>query len=72
MSRAIEISFSQIEERLPTYLESYDIVLIEDGTMAIPRKILDAIMNQWKQLCSSAIIKVTHSSLLAGARLISF
>jgi len=48
ISTCLNIGFlnDKIEERLPTYLESYDIVLIEDGTMAIPRKILDAIMNQ--------------------------
>ena len=37
--------FRQIEERLSSYVEKYDIVLIEDESMAIPRKIFDAIVN---------------------------
>jgi len=36
----------KIDERLPSYMQNYDIVLVEDGTMSIPRKIFDAILKK--------------------------
>jgi len=48
ISTCLKIGFlnDKIEERLPSYQQNYDIVLIEDESMTIPRKIFDAILNK--------------------------
>jgi len=39
-----DLRMVQVEERLVSYLEKYDVVLIEDETMKVPQQILDAIL----------------------------
>jgi len=47
ITTCLKIGFlnDKIEERLPSYMQNYDIVLIEDESMNVPRRIFNAILN---------------------------
>lgn len=41
--------FQQAEQSLPRYMDTFDIVLIDDQTMDVPRAILEMIKNKSHQ-----------------------